>query len=371
MENTNKHIAELQKGDTLSGVFLVKKAETKLNSNNNWYVEITLADKTGEILGRSWKPDPNVKNGIWQKEEADAFTTAAYVMASFEVGEFNGKKQAEKMSMSIKNPDELTEEELSELIPCIKEDREELFQKLYGEMQSLETDRYRELACSVLDEYKGTLLTIPAAEKAHHAEIGGLLEHTWEVVNVVKQVHVAMPYFNKEFTMMCACVHDIGKLKEFQQSKVGLVEDYTMQGKLLGHIYMGALEMGFLAKNKGFDDEEKILLQHMILSHHGKKEWGSPVEPMLIEAHVLHAADDLSAKMHEFRDAVEYIEPGKFSDKIWSLNKNQVFKPVGSIAEFQVAETDDMNTEGYQYQSTAQDSEYNNDNPMDYGLDAF
>ena len=121
-------------------------------------------------------------------------------------------------------------------------------------------------------------------------------------------------------------LHDYGKLSEFVQGETGLITDYSVEGNLLGHITIGTAYAKELAEKHGLDEEHTILLMHMILSHHGSKQFDSPKEPMTVEAMILHSADVISAQMHEFHDTYENTQPGTMSDWVQSLQR-RIYRP--------------------------------------------
>ena len=127
-------------------------------------------------------------------------------------------------------------------------------------------------------------------------------------------------FLNRDLLITGTFCHDIGKIKEFQFSEMGLVNDYSVPGQLLGHLYMGAKEVSEIAESLGISEEKSMLLQHMLLSHHGKPEYGACVVPKTAEALILHMIDDLDGKMEVYRETIEDSEPNRMTDRVWPLD---------------------------------------------------
>lgn len=311
-----KNISELIIGETISGTYILKSHNIKLTRTNKQYLDITLLDKTGTVSGKMWD----------MPENAESLVDGGFVNAVFLVSSYNDQIQIELKGIASLTSEALTVEEKAELVPCIDGDPEQLYTDLISIMDSLKTPEYKSLVLDVLNSSKEQYISIPAAKSVHHAEIGGLLLHSLEVVKIVMDLHHAMPYFDKELCIIAAALHDIGKIKEFTLGETGLVADYSPKGQLLGHIFMGAEELGPLAIQHGFDEERAMLLQHMILSHHGQPEFGSAIRPLTLEAFMLHEADDISAKAHVYIDAIKDLEPGTFSPSCFILGGSHIYK---------------------------------------------
>lgn len=213
------------------------------------------------------------------------------------------------------------------LVPCIDQNLEQLYTSLMNTVEKVQDEQMKEMAKFLFVQLKEKFMSYPAAKSVHHAEIGGLLQHSYEVVEYIKAVHSVTPWFDQDITVVAGLFHDIGKLREFSLAGTGLVSDYSAEGQLLGHIYMGADGIADMCKRFGVSAEKTLLLQHLILSHHGELEYGSPVKPATMEAYVLHAADELSARIHSYRDAVKDVEPGHFSEKQFALGGTKVYRP--------------------------------------------
>ena len=313
---TRKNLIELKEGDKVAGVYLLEACQERLTKTGKPFISVTIIDKTARMSGNMWSvPDC-----------AKQFRNGEPVFVDAEVSSYLGQLQLKLNSISIVA--NMTMEDKKALVPVISFDIDKIYSKLKSEIEEISGDaNLCMMAMGVLHDFKNQLMSYPAAKAVHHAEIGGLLLHTQEVVSLVKSIYETMPYFDCSLTMVAALLHDFGKLKEFTLASTGLVADYSREGMLLGHIYMGAEEVEEMCRKYNISKEKTLLLQHMILSHHGKLEFGSPVRPLTMEAYVLHMADELSAKIHIYQDATEGIEPGSFSDKVFALDGAKVYLP--------------------------------------------
>ena len=325
-----KNISELIIGETISGTYILKSHNIKLTRTNKQYLDITLLDKTGTVSGKMWDMPDN----------AEALVDGGFANVVFLVSSYNDQIQIDVKGIAPLSSDALTVEEKVELIPCIDGNPEQLYNDLINIMESLTTPEYKSLVLDVLKTSKEQFISIPAAKSVHHAEIGGLLLHSLEVVKIVADLYHAMPYFDKELCIIAGALHDIGKIKEFTLGETGLVADYSPKGQLLGHIFMGAEELGPLAIQHGFDEERAMLLQHMILAHHGQPEFGSAIRPLTLEAFILHEADDISAKTHVYMDAIKELDAGTFSPSCFILDGSHVYKSKYQHPEESVSEPD-------------------------------
>ena len=168
---------------------------------------------------------------------------------------------------------------------------------------------------------ENSLRYYPAAQRIHHAERGGLLHHTTGMLRTARAVVGVYPWLNADLLYAGVILHDLCKTEEMISDNLGVVRDYSREGLLLGHLVLGVTRIQEAANDLGISGEPVLLLEHMLLSHHGEAEYGSPRKPMFPEAEVLHWVDLLDARMNEMSSAIAKVKPGVFSDKIWSLDR--------------------------------------------------
>lgn len=159
--------------------------------------------------------------------------------------------------------------------------------------------------------------------------MGGLLYHTLRMLLSGEKLGEVYNFLNMDYVYAGVILHDICKILEMDSDQYGVVSDYTMEGKLLGHIIQGIKEIEIEGEKIGIDREKSVVLQHMVLSHHYEPEFGSPKKPMTPEAELLHFLDIIDARMFDFEHALEGIEPGGFTDKIWLLDNRNLYKTRG------------------------------------------
>ena len=172
--------------------------------------------------------------------------------------------------------------------------------------------------------HKKEMLYYPAAVKLHHATRGGFLEHTLNVVSMGKAVAARYDKLDAELIVAGAILHDMGKLTELETGKLGVASAYTAQGQLLGHINIGMAEVRAAAELLQVPEETAVLIEHMLLSHHGQPEFGSPKLPMFPEAEVLSTLDRLDAQLFEMFAALDGVVKGGFSERQWALDNRQI-----------------------------------------------
>jgi 3'-5' exoribonuclease len=253
--------------------------------NGGSYLALTLSDKTGQFDARIWE---NFEKSVEGFHEGDIVKVQALVC-----------RFGEKLQLKIDKirPAAANEYTLADFVPHTTRDVDELWSELNGFVATFTDPHLFQLVRSFLDdpEYSDRLRSAPAAKSMHHAFIGGLLEHIVSILGLCDAVAKHYPGVHRDLLLTGAIFHDIGKLTELRW---GSTFDYTMEGQLLGHITIGVgLIDRKIAEIQGFPERLRIVVQHMILSHHGQYEYGSPKLPMLREAILLNYIDDIDAKM--------------------------------------------------------------------------
>jgi 3'-5' exoribonuclease len=278
------------------------------------YMALTLGDRTGQIESRMWENFADAAAGF---EQGDVVKVRA------EVSRYNGRLQLNLEKLRVAAADEV---ELADYVPHTQKDVEELWSTLVRTVDSFSDLSLQALLRSFLDDpaFASAFRQAPAAKSLHHAWLGGLLEHVVSLVGICELAARHYPEVNRDLLLTGAVLHDIGKLEELSW---GTSFDYTLQGQLVGHITLGiAMIEKKLAALPDFPPALRILVEHMVLSHHGKLEFGSPKLPMTPEAVLLHYLDDLDAKMHmmrsEFaRHEAEGGEAGEMTDWVRAMDR--------------------------------------------------
>jgi len=309
-----KGIGHHQIGDSFDDFMLIKEATRGVASNGKPFLTLILRDATGEIDTKLWDAS---------KEDESVFTPEQIVKLTGEVNQFRGKAQLKIFSI---RPAQTTDGvQVSDFVEKAPVDKEYLAQQLTEAIFEMQNPTMQRIVRAFIKKYQNALLTYPAASKNHHEYVSGLAHHVVSMLRIAKELHTLYPELNKDLLYAGIILHDLGKLKELS----GVVTTtYTLEGKLLGHIPMMVEEIGHMAKELQIEGEEVVILQHLVLSHHGKAEWGSPKPPLVREAEVLHLIDLIDAKMNMLNRALDKVKPGEFTERLFAMDNRAFYKPL-------------------------------------------
>jgi 3'-5' exoribonuclease len=298
--------------------FLLLSMQTLITRTNKPYFSLMLCDRTGQLEARVWEPDdPRIAKDVVRGD---------VVKVRGCVSRFD-----DRMQMKVEQLRRVHEGEAdrTDMLPATTYDVDTLWRDLTGFVESLTEPHLKLLLTTLLSdpELAQAYREAPAARQLHHAWLGGLLEHVVSLLKLAERVVPHYPMVQRDLVLTGVILHDIGKVRELAW-KVGF--EYTVEGTLLGHIQMG-LEMvqRAMAELPDFPPRLKTIVEHLILSHHGKLEFGSPKLPMIPEALMLNFLDDLDAKMQavtsEFeRSAREGKSPEDLTGRVWALDQRQL-----------------------------------------------
>ena len=306
------YLADIKRDDRFEGYLIVRSAEQRASANGKNYLDMTLADKSGSINAKMW-------DGTVQPPLAGSI-----VKVRATGNEFNGRMQlrVEKIR-AAENRDPV---DMSALIPCAPRDPNEMLDEVVRAADHIADPDLRRITCELLDRAGDKLLTFPAAKQMHHAERGGLLHHTTTMLRAANAIMTVYPQLNASLLTAGVIVHDLAKIDEMDADTLGLVSDYSVDGKLIGHIVRGVVNIQLAAEKTKASPGKALLLQHMVLSHHGIPEYGSPLAPKFPEAEVLNTIDTLDARLYEMDEALSRAIPGGFSEKVWGLDNRQLYR---------------------------------------------
>ena len=320
MENINicenqRCIIDLKPGDKIDVYVLVKSFDLKKTTAGKQYVDLSLVDKTGEINAKIWEN---------AKENEDILKENSIIKIRGEVLEWGGSLQLKINKIRALLPTE--DIKISELVPSAPLEPSAMLDEVIGYANKVKDIQIRTLLNNIIEKYKTKLLYFPAAKKNHHSYRGGLLFHVLRMLRTGEKISLVYDCINTDYIYAGVILHDMCKILEMDSDDFGIVSDYTMEGKLLGHIIQGIKEIEIEGEKIGLDREKSILLQHMILSHHYEPEFGSPKKPMTLEAELLHYLDIIDARVFDFDNALKGINEGEFTDKIWVLDNRNIYK---------------------------------------------
>lgn len=306
----DKAISIMQVGDDVEGFYILKSSFPKVASNGKPFLNATLSDRTGTIDAKVW----DYSGPINGSDEGKVIKIRG------SVSEFRGTPQVsiEKIRLADAND----RYDVSALVPVAPIDAEGMLGEVRSILESIADPDYRRIALELLCRHEDRFKKIPAAKSVHHGFLNGLLMHTGNMLKMAD--FLSGLYANtvdRSLLLAGTFAHDLQKETEFVFSDLGLVTDYSMKGQLLGHLVMGAEEIAEVCKDLQINEEKTVLLQHMVLSHHGEPEFGAAVKPMCAESELLSYIDMIDSRMEIYRENLEGMEPGEFSNRIFSLEK--------------------------------------------------
>ena len=211
-----------------------------------------------------------------------------------------------------------------------------MMQTIRDKVNAFSSEPLKTLVSAVLDEYGDRMIDCPAAFKLHHAIRGGLLMHTLSIVKLCECVASIYPTVDRELLISGAILHDVCKTDEFVISQSGLVDGYTAEGTLVGHLVMGAMMIDRIAREKDVDRDTAMLLEHMLISHHGEPEFGAATRPLFLEAEILSELDSLDANIYEIENCLADVAPREFSNRQWALHDRKFYNHGRKVPETKV-----------------------------------
>ena len=259
-------ICQLQKDSRFEGFLMVKGAEKKTDRNGRDYVDMNLGDRTGEI---------NAK--IWNWEGTQVPESGKPILIRGLVQEYNGRMQMRIEKWRAAAPEDPVD--ISELGPAAPRSSREMMSEIRETLEGFANESLKRLTGAMLETAGEKLEWFPAAQRMHHAERSGLLHHTTDMLRMAKAMLEVYPWLNRDLLLAGVILHDLGKLEELKSDESGNVTDYTRDGQLLGHLVRGITLLNRAAEQTGVHGEILVLLEHMLLSHHGESEYGSPNRP--------------------------------------------------------------------------------------------
>jgi 3'-5' exoribonuclease len=290
---SRRYVEQLTDGETIEEIFLVSDKQLRANRNGNLYLQMDLRDRTGVINARMW----NAGESLFR-----SFEVGDFVLVRGKVQLFQGALQ---MILSHVDRTEAEKIDRTDFLPHTDQDINKLLERLRGTLLRLGNPHLRALAeCFLMDDglVRG-LCQAPAGVRNHHAYIGGLLEHVVTLMDAADRLLPLYPALDRDLLLMGVFLHDIGKVRELSYHRTFA---YTDEGQLVGHLIIGVEMLNEKAAKvrdltgEPFPVELMLRLKHMIVSHHGTHEFGSPKLPMTPEAIALHHLDNFDAKVHSF-----------------------------------------------------------------------
>lgn len=308
-----KGITQRAVGETIDEFLLIKQSVKGVTTTGNPFMSLVLQDKSGDIEAKLWDT---------KDEHEKLFAAETIVRVGGEIHNYRGKNQLRIKSIRPAKPEE--NQSIGDLLPASEKSTEQLFEEIMQYLFEMENPQIQRITRHILKKHQQNVLTFPAATRNHHDYVSGLADHVVSMLRLGKALLEIYPTLNKDLLYAGIILHDIGKVFELSGP---IATTYTVEGNLLGHISIMVTEISKTADELEIDGEEVMLLQHMVLSHHGKEEWGSPKRPMIKEAEMLHYIDNIDAKMMMLDRALEKTKPGEFSERLFPLENRSFYNP--------------------------------------------
>ena len=308
-------INQMKKDELFEGFYLIKSAEVRQTRAGKNYLAFTFQDDTGVIEGKLWDAQPH---------NVEEFTAGKVVHMQGRREVYNNTPQVNQLTLRLPKAGEPNDPADFKEKPPVdqKEIRDYLSQMIF----KIENSVWQRVVRSLYSKYDKKFYSYPAAKTNHHAFESGLAFHTATMVKLADVIGDIYPQLNKSLLFAGIMLHDLAKVIELSGPEN---TEYTVRGNLIGHIALIDEELTKTLMELKIDDskEEVIVLRHVLLSHHGLLEYGSPVRPKIMEAEILHMIDNLDAEMMMMTAALGLVDPGEMSNKIFALEGRSFYKP--------------------------------------------
>lgn len=276
------------------------------------YLSITFQDHTGTIDAKLWNAN---------EQQMKELTVGCVVRGKGDIIKYGQNRQMKIISIDDVSTSENQQIQFLQKAPL---NENEMVEQLYSYIKKISNMKIYSIVKYLYDQNIEKLKIYPAASKNHHEYVSGLAYHTLSMLKVAEVLLSVYPQLNKDLVYGGILLHDLGKTVELSGP---VVPTYTTEGKLLGHISIAQAMIKETADKLNIDGEEVVLLQHIVLSHHGKNEFGSPVLPQIREAEIVSFIDNIDARMNMIDKVLETVEPGEFSKRTFSLENRMFYKP--------------------------------------------
>ena len=307
----NKNVKDMVPGDKVEGFYILKEAYQKISSNGKPFLSAVIADKTGTMDVKVW----DYAGPVGTQEDVGKI-----IKIRGDVSEFKGNPQLSLSNIRMALPEDNCD--TVRLVAAAPIDKDETVRKVRALVDSMEDPDYRQVARTMLERHLETFASIPAAKSVHHSFLSGLLMHTANMMDMADFLSGQYAsVIDRSLLLTGTLLHDFAKEIEFRFSDLGIVTDYSVKGQLLGHLVMGAQEVAQVCAELGTPEEKSLLLQHMILSHHGEPEYGAAVKPMFAEAELLSYIDMVDSRMEIYAELLPSVAEGSFSSRVFALDK--------------------------------------------------
>ena len=304
------NFTQFNKNGGVEGFCLIKTVDRKMTAKGVPYLDLALADPDGEINAKLWD---------YKEELHGEFAANDLIKVRGTIQPFNDSQQ-----LRIERIRKVTEADgvrIEDFVPSAGFSGEAMFNELMKVAGNFKDEELKTLVTALLNEYKDRLLYWPAAFRLHHAIRGGLLYHTLSILRMAQGAADIYPFIDSDLLFAGVILHDIAKTEEFDVAQTGIASGYTTDGNLIGHLVRGAMAVDRCGRKLGISENTLMLVEHMIISHHGEPEFGAAVRPMCAEAELLSYIDLIDSRMEIYAETLPTVPAGSFSARIFALEK--------------------------------------------------
>ena len=308
-----KWIKDFVDGDRIIGQLLVTSASKGVTEKGMAYINVTFQDKSGTIEAKKWDATD---------EDLSLLIPGSVVLVDARVNLYKNVNQLKIQSIS--KIDDISEVDLSNFQRVSPLPLDEMKKRLDTYLNSFKDKDVEKITKAVIEHFYDKYITYPAAVKIHHEFGSGILHHSLAMADLAEDIAKRYPQVDRDLLVAGALMHDIGKTIEYENP---LMPVQTVEGKLCGHIAIMYAEFKKIVDELNIKSEVPILLEHMILAHHGKMEWGSPVNPATREAWLLSQIDLIDSHMMVLDKALDPVKEGEFTPRLWVMDDVSFYKP--------------------------------------------
>ena len=305
---------ELNKNGLVECFAVVKKCDRKVSSKGGAYLDLILADNEGEISAKLWDYHENTHG---------SYDIDSFVKVRGTLSQYNGADQLRiERIRPVCAADGVN---IDDYVQHAGYSGEYMLGKIEEKINDFSDTDLKLLVSTIIERNREKLLYWPAAYRLHHAIRGGLLMHTLSIVKLCEGVCEIYPFVNKDLLIAGAILHDIAKTKEYEVGETGIASGYSVEGNLIGHLVMGAIMVRETAVELDTPPKTAMLLEHMLISHHGEPEFGAAVRPLFLEAELLSELDSMDARVYQIHEAINSTSEDGFSNKLWALDNRKMY----------------------------------------------
>ena len=307
-----KHVKDYCEGDKLNTTLLISNKVNGTTNSGSPYLSLTLQDSTKSIEAKLWDVKP---------ELASQIETGKVYEFNLEIIKYKNNLQAKVLRVM---PIAQTSIDINDYLLKSSFSKEELRNTIQEGINMIENQNIAKIVSSMLNYYSNDVYDYPAASKIHHNFIGGLATHVSGMLKIAFALCEIYPTINKDYLISGVILHDLGKIEELTSPSIS---EYSTKGKLLGHISIMDARLAQIGQELKLDESQELtILRHMVLSHHGEYEYGSPVRPETLEAEILSQIDNIDAKINIICKALDEVNPGEFTQKLFAMDNRSFYK---------------------------------------------